>query len=896
MSRTTPPWRRYLRFWGPNPAADIDDELGFHITERTEELIARGLTPSEARAAAERELGDIVRVKSTVRALDAAHNHRQGLIERLEDLARDVRYAARALIKARTLSLVVIVTLALGIGVNSIIFSIINAYLFRPLPTPYAGRLAVMGTTDQLAIGPHEMSYPDYMDYRAIPGVFDDLAAYYNNTASLSSDGHPERVWVDVTTGNLFSALGIGAALGRTLLPTDGVTAKPSVIVLSYAYWKRRFNGDRRIVGDTIRVDGQVLTVVGVAREGFRGVSGMIQVDGWLPLDVTPAAGNWIERRDQGNFNIIGRLKSGVSFSQARAAVKLRAKQLASAYPKTNKDVDVVLVTEPRSRPVLTISGPIPLMAIVMGALAGLVLLVACANVASLLLARATSRQREIAVRAALGASRWRLVRQSLAESLLLAGAGAGCALALARWATSKLGDIRPATDAPVFFDFSLDWRVFAFTLGAALVTAFIAGIFPALRGATTAPQSVLAGGGRSNTDRRQHRLRGGLVVAQVAVSTIVLIAAGLFARSMRHALEMDLGFRTEHVLTSAIDLTLTPGYDSIRGKAFYRDVVEQVRRLPGVLSVTMASRIPFGYGSSSRRVLATQRTASIPNEGLRIFVNTVGLDYFRTLGPSIVHGRTFEATDDENAPTVAVVNEAMAKRLWPDEEALGKRFRLAETGEELQVIGVSRTAQYMSVGEEPRPFFYISWSQHYRPDMMVQLHTTGDPLALAQPLREIVRARDSNVPVFDLRTMSEHLRGGRALFIVRMGAIFGAAFGLLALTLAAVGVYGVVSYSVSSRTREIGIRMALGARMGAVLRMVVRQGIILCAIGVAVGIVGAAGITRLMSSLLYDVNPTDPTTFAVVAAALGLVAFVASFIPARRAAKVDPSTALRAD
>ena len=541
--RTPPAWRRYLRFWGADPIADVDTELEFHVASRAEELMQEGLSPAEARERALKEFGDVSAVRQEVRELDRNYARRRGFVENLSEIATEFRYGGRSLRKAPVFVTVVVLTLALGIGLNSTIFSLVNAYLFRPAPLPNADRLIVIGNTSPSLTQPHEVPYRDFVAYRELHDVFEDLVGTLSYTESLNEGDRTERLWVEITTGNYFSTLHVPLALGHGYTE-EASTRNERVIVLSDEFWRRRFAGNPAIIGQSIQVERQAYTVIGVAAPAFRGFAPMIRTDGWTPIDETPAGR---ERRlnDPGSdwFNVYGMLRPGVTLGQARSALLDRARRLQREFPVTNKDVLPVIVPETRARPVLAVAGPLPLMATVLLGLTLLVLAVACANVASLLLARSTTKRREYAVRAALGASRWRLTRAAIIETTLLSLAGAVGAFVIARWSTARLATIHLATDAPLFFDFSPDWRVFAFTLGAALLTTLAAGLLPALRDGRVPPQGALVAGGRSLTDRVHQRVRSLLVVAQIAVSVIVLIAAGLFARSMRATEHMDLGF-----------------------------------------------------------------------------------------------------------------------------------------------------------------------------------------------------------------------------------------------------------------------------------------------------------------------------------------------------------------
>jgi putative ABC transport system permease protein len=891
IPRSPPTWRRYLRFWGPNPADDVDAELEFHLSSRIEELTQQGWRPSDARRTALAEFGDYASVRREVQMLEQSYERRRGALESLSDLGRDARYALRSLRKSPSFAVVVVLTLSLGIGLNSTMFSLVNAYLFRPAPIPSAERLVVIGNTSPLLQQPHEVPYRDLQAYRELRGVFEDLAGTVLYTESLDQGDRTDRVWIERTTGNYFSSLRVPMELGR------GYTEESSnrgehLVVLSHEFWSRRFAADSGVVGRTLRIQGEPRTVIGVAAPTFHGFVPMIRSDGWSPLDESPGARHRLLSLQGDWFNVYGVLRAGASVEQARAALRERSRQLQRDFPSTNKDVEPIIVPETRARPAITVARPLPLMAAVVLSLTLMVLVVACANVASLLLARGTTKHREFAVRAALGASRWRLTRQALMEAAILSVAGAIGAVGLVRWSTTALARIHLATDAPLFFDFTPDWRVFAFTMGAAVATMLLAGLLPALRNASASPHAALVAGGRSATDRAQQRLRSIIVVAQIAVSAIVVIAAGLFARSMQAAETMDLGFRTDNVLMAQFDLSLA-GYDSARTRGFQREVLARARALPGVQSGALAARIPFGYSNNAQKVIAAGSTQREP-DGRLIFQNVVSPDYFRAAGLAVVRGREFVEADDASAPRVAVINDAMARELWPNQDPIGKILRVIDTKEDLRVVGVARTAQYMFLGESSRPFFWTALAQHPRADTFLEISTRGAPEPLIPAVRRIIRDLDPNVPIFEVRSMKEHLRNGRALFAVRLGAIFGGAFALLALALATVGLYGLVSYSVSNRTREIGIRIAIGATMANVVGLVLRQGLALALIGVVLGAAAALAITRVMSSLLYGVESHDPLTFVVGPIVLGVVSVLASWLPARRAAAMDPVRALR--
>jgi predicted permease len=894
IPRSPPVWRRYLRFWKPDPAADVDAELEFHLDSRVEELVQQGSTETDARRTALREFGDYRSVRREVQMLEQSYERRREITERLADFARDTRYALRSLRRARGLAIVIVLTLSLGIGLNSTMFSLVNAYLFRPVPIPGAERLIVMGNTSPLLQQPHEIPYRDVQAYRDLRSVFENLTGTVSYTESFDQGGRTERMWVERTLGNYFTTLRAPMALGRVY--TDETSARAEqVVVVSYDFWSRRLGGDSSIIGRALRISGSPRTVIGVTARGFHGFAPMIRSDAWSPIDESPAARARLMATTDGDwFNTYGLLRPGVSMAQARAAIGERSRQLQQQYPSTNKGVEPLIVPETRARPVITVASPIPVMAAVVLSLTLMVLVVACANVASLLLARGTIRHREHAVRAALGASRWRLTRQAMLETAILSLAGAVGAAGLARWSTAALARIHLATDAPLYFDFTPDWRVFAFTLATALVTTLLAGLAPALRNANAAPQAALVAGGRSATDRAQQRLRSIIVVGQIAVSAIVVIAAGLFARSMQAAQNMELGFRTDKLLMAQFDLSLS-GYDSTRARAFERELLTRVRALPGVQRAALASRVPLGYSNDAQRVLTEASRRDNP-DGEYVFQNSVSPQYFATAGPAIVRGREFTESDDATSPHVAVVNEVMARELWPNQDPIGKVFRLPGENEELRVIGIARNAAYMMLGEPPRKFFWTARTQHRNMSPFLEVVTSGPPDAMVPAIRRVVRDLDPNVALFDVRSMTEHLRNGRAMFAIRLGALFGGSFAFLALALATVGLYGLVSYSVSHRTREIGIRIAVGATMRDVIGLVVRQGLTLASAGVILGVVAALAVTHLMASLLYAVDSRDPLTFLVGPLVLGIVSVAASLLPAWKAAGMDPVRALRLD
>jgi predicted permease len=808
-------------------------------------------------------------------------------------LLQDLRYGLRLLRARPGFTLVAVLTLALGIGTNTTIYNWIQTLVLRPLPAVEAQEDLVL-LLNRTAGGAYTtLSYPDYVDYRDRNEVLSGLMLYELSPMSLNSGGESERVWGSVVTGNYFDVLGVQAALGRTFLPSEDRTpgAAP-VVVLSHAYWQRRFGGDPAVVGQALKLNGHDFTVVGIAAEDFGGTYAGLSLDAWVPVMMQRQvmSGDFLEERGHHTFEALGRLRPGVSREQAGTALDVIAAQLAREYPKTNEGRRAVV--EPLwnapwgAQQVLR-----PVLAVLM-IMVGLVLLIACANVANLLLARATGRQREIAVRLSVGATRWRLVRQLLTESLLLAALGGAAGLLLALWCSGLMSTFVPPSEYPVSLPVRFDWREPAFALGATLLTGVLFGLTPALQ--TTRPELVSAlkaEAPSAGLGRRRIPLRSALVIGQMALSLLLLVSAGLFLRSLRNAQSIDPGFRPQPVLLASIDL-LPNWYDEPRGRLLFQQLLDRIEALPGVISASTARRVPLGFGGDSSTSAVPEGYEPRPGEEILLSYNVVGPKYFETMGIPLIHGRDFRAQDAgpvQEEPIV--VNEELARRYWPGAaDPLGRRIRIGQTW--CTVVGVAKNIKIRTLGEEPFPYLYLLHAHNWRPSMTLHVRAQGDPLELAAAVREQLRALDPQVPLFSIRPMRQHM--GISLITQRMSGTLLSAFGLLALGLAAIGVYGVMAYSVSQRTREIGIRMALGAQRRDVLGLVLGQGLRLALAGVALGLAAAFATTRFLRSQLLEVSPIDPAVFGGVAALLAAVALVACAVPGRRAAAVDPMHALR--
>jgi len=816
-------------------------------------------------------------------------------------LLQDVRYAVRTLSKSPGFALVIILSIALGIGANATVFSIANGLLWGVLPVKDPGRLVAFAEGESL-------SYPDFVDYRdQTTQVFEGgVCAHFPLVpASLGGKGEPERVWGQAVSGNYFSVVGANLALGRGILPAeDMVRSRDAVVVVSHALWQRRLGSDPGILGRAVALNGQRYTVVGVTSPGFYGTDRGMVTEFWVPLamaeDIMPDLANMPgdEKKDairtaRNNSWLIlnARLKAGVSHAQAVAAVNVVKKRIDDTYRKDQKERPRPITLDPAGGLLGGSETPaVSLMAVLL-VVVGLVLLVACANVANLLLARATGRQREIAIRLAVGAGRGRLVRQLLTEAVLLSLSGAMVGFGLAAVAARAISRFELPMPFPMVFDFNVDGRVLAFTAGLSVLTGVLFGLAPALR--ATRPDLVAALKNEASVlgRLRGFGLRNALVVVQVALCLVLLGSAGLFLRSLQHASSIDIGMKPANILLMAVDPKLH-NYSPEKTRQFLSELREHVSALPGVRSVSFVDTLPLSIGGSSFD-FKTAGGKSGKEQEANADVYSVGSGYFETMGIPLLRGRDFNRQADDQH--VVILNETMARHLFGDENPLGREL----LGEKVPytVIGLARDTKSRTLGEDPKNCAYLFLEA--APEKVfsffgisIAVKTEVNPRSLILPVRAQIAALDSNLAVFNTETMREHV--DKSMLLPRISATLLGVFGLVGLTLAAIGLYGVINYTVRRRTREIGIRMALGAKPHSVLALVLRQGMTLTAMGLAIGLAIALALGRFTASLLYGISGTDRLTLAAVTGVLLLAALVASIIPAYRAAHVAPTTALR--
>jgi predicted permease len=813
----------------------------------------------------------------------------------METFWQDLKYAARMLGKNPGFAAVVVLSLALGIGANTTAFGWIQAVLSNPLKGVAHGDRMVSIETVSPSGETIDSSYYDFRDYRDNARSLDGAVVFKDRPLSMGDEKSSERVWGLLVSGNYFDFLGLRPAAGR-FFSTEEQEEKPNahpVAVLSAGLWKSRFNSDPKISGRRIKLNRQDFTIIGVAPEGFQGTIVGLAFDIYVPVMMytqVTGGGDWLDDRGSRPLPILARLKPGVRVEEARAEVQTIAAQNASAFADTNQGLSATVVPLAQGRygaqRVLA-----PLLQILMAA-GGVVLLIVCANVANLLLARGTSRQRELSVRLALGASRGRLFRQLLTESLLLAALGGGTGVLLALWMGDSLGLLLPVTGLPIARLARLDRAVLLFTALISLGAGLVFGLVPAVQAVKRGVQESLKEGGRSATaGAKSWKIRGLLVVSEVGLALVALVGAGLFVQSFERARASDTGFDPHNMLLVGLQLS-TSGYDRQQGLEFLRRAQERITALPGVKAASYAEDVPLGFSMGSWETLNVEGYVPSPSDNMKIYRNLVAPGYFGVMGIPVVAGRDFSDMDNRSSQPVAIVNEAFVRRFLPGQEPLGRRFDT--WGKWWTIVGVAKDSRYHSRTGPPEPYFYMPILQTFNASTGVALHirTAGAPEANLPAVRQVFAALDPSVTVFGTTSLEDYI--GASTYTQKTAATLLSVLGSLALLLASLGLYSVVAYSIAQRTQEIGIRMALGAQRSDILRLVVSQGMTLTLAGVAAGVAAALGLTRFLSSLLFGVSATDPATFAGVAILLAAVALVASYVPAQRAARVDPIVALR--
>jgi|SRR5579864_490216 len=813
-------------------------------------------------------------------------------------LLQDLRFAFRQLWKSPGFAVVAILTLALAIGANTAIFSRVNTVLFRPLPVANPNQLMTLSFHQPGNASTPVFSYPDYRDIRERTGAaFSDILAYRVGIDGLSANGQADRIMVHYVTGNYFTMLGVKPALGRLILPSEGEQPDSDpVLVLGYSYWQTHFAGDRNVIGKRVLIDGHPVTIVGVAPQQFLSVQAVIDVEGYLPLGMVFVEGNYpqdmLTLRNMRMFSLVARLRPEAKASHAQSILAVVARHLSETYPTLLQGMTLEIQPEALGRIPLGGGQRLAIVSALFLAMAGLVLVLACGNLANLLMVRSGARNKEIAMRAVLGGSRERLIRQFLTETVLLVFLGALAGLLMGLWAARALSTPQ-VQGVSIHLEPHFDWRVFGYTLAASVFTALMLGIFPSLRASRANLASASREGGQRISAGGQ-RLRGALVALQLAVSFSLLIVAGLLVRSLQNAQRLDLGFDPTNVVNFSLDPHYL-GYDTARGGAFFQETLRRVRTLPDVESVSLGCCGPMSPSPLFAPMRMDGYTPPPGQPDPTVFFNQVSSGFFETLHIPIVRGRAFLLSDSPNAPRVAIINQTMAERYWPGQDAIGHTFHfVGDSRPAMQVVGVVKDGKYLSVSDKSQPYFFVPLAQNYGSSEVLLVRARASTEALIANVRREIGAIASGLPVTGVHTMIQQLDESGGIGSLRTSALLAAALGGLGMALAIVGLFGVVSYSTEQRTREIGIRMALGAPKHAIRRLVLGQGIAVLCVGLAAGVLLSIASAPAVRGLLIGISATDPLIYAEGAVLLSTVTLLACYLPLRRAMRLDPMVALR--
>ena len=815
----------------------------------------------------------------------------------------DLHHAVRRLRNDVSTAIVIVVTLALGMGANSAMFGVANG-LLRPLPVKEPQQIVVLAAEtpgDQTGLQ-FQLSYRALQDLRQGTVVFQGLFGTMLQIRGFSTGGKSSQFVFSAVSGDYFSTLGVRPAVGRLFVPGEGEhTGGPLLLVLGHSFWLKKFRGDLNVVGKQVRVDGQTATVVGVAAKEFHGLYSGVDMDGYMTLgslvSLEAFQGDYFSTRAVRSLTVFGRLKPGVTLTEVQAAVNIATRAIARQYPESDKGLSIRVLPEMSARPIplRIVSSLSRLVRYLPLALGGLVLLISNLNVGNILLARTTARRREIATRSALGATRALLIQYLMTESLLLATVGGVAGLMVGCWtAHAFAASMDLATDVPVLLDFGFDQRVFLYALLSTVCSGTLIGVWPAFRLSRVELNEALRDGARGSSGRQLHRIQELLVVVQIAGSLVLLVCAGLFIRSLKDAQKVDLGFDPSHLLTVRMNPRWA-GYDKHRSEAFYRNLKVRVKAWPETEAASVAFSTPLAYFTSSTKVYRDEQLLRPGEQRPVIGTNYVDDSYFETMRIPILRGRAFRKSDDERAALVAIVNETLSRRFWPNENPLGKHFRAGSIdAPPIEVVGVARDCKYLTLFEQTLPYLYLPEAQHYEPWQVLQIRTSVAPETLGTRLQNEISSLDPNIPTSDLRTMAHSLGGAQGFLSFRVGAMQTSVVGTLGLIVAAVGIYGVVAHRAAQQTAECGIRLALGAKRRDVVASMLRRAVYLVAGGITVGLSAAVGLTRMLQGFLPGISSADPIAFLLLPLLLAAVAILASYIPAHRAAQSDPMTVLR--